>query len=61
MKLTTDMQVTQISGEVWEIAPSEKVGMLVPARIYAVPEILESMDAGVFEVSREIPYKTQSF
>ena len=49
MKLNTHMQVTRISGEVWEIAPSEKAGMLVPARIYAVPEILESMDAGVFE------------
>jgi tRNA-splicing ligase RtcB len=49
MKLNTDMQVTRISDEVWEIAPSEKEGMLVPARIYATRAILESMDAGVFE------------
>lgn len=49
MKLNTHMKVTRISNEVWEIAPSEKPGMLVPARIYATPAILESMDAGVFE------------
>jgi len=49
MKLNTDMRVSRISDEVWEIAPSEKTGMLVPARIYATPAILEAMDAGVFE------------
>jgi len=49
MKLNTHMRVTRISNEVWEIAPSEKPGMLVPARIYATPAILESMDSGVFE------------
>lgn len=49
MKLNTDMQVDRISNEVWEIAPSEKGGMLVPARIYATPSILQSMDEGVFE------------
>ncbi|MGC4098692.1 MAG: RtcB family protein [Nitrospira sp.] len=49
MKLNTDMQVDRISNEVWEIAPSEKDGMLVPARIYATPSILQSMDEGVFE------------
>lgn len=49
MKLNTDMKVTRISNEVWEIALSEKPGMLVPARIYATPAILESMDSGVFE------------
>ncbi len=43
------MRVTRISDEVWEIAPTEKDGMLVPARIYATPTILQSMDAGVFE------------
>jgi tRNA-splicing ligase RtcB len=43
------MRVTRISDEVWEIAPSEKDGMLVPARIYATRAILESMDVGVFE------------
>lgn len=49
MKLNTNMQVVRISDEVWEIAPSQKAGMLVPARIYASPAILQSMDAGVFE------------
>jgi len=49
MKLNTQMAVTRISDEVWEIAASEKSGMLVPARIYATPAILEAMDAGVFE------------
>ena len=49
MKLSTDMQVVRISDEVWEIAPSQKEDMLVPAWIYATPTILQSMDAGVFE------------
>ncbi len=49
MQLNTSMHVKRISEEIWEIAPSEKVGMLVPARIYATLGILESMDAGVFE------------
>ncbi len=43
------MQVKQIAEALWEIAPSEKPGMLVPARIYGTPEILQSMDGGVFE------------
>jgi len=43
------MRVSRISDEVWEIATSEKDGMLVPARIYATPSILQAMDAGVFE------------
>jgi tRNA-splicing ligase RtcB len=49
MKLNTNMHVTHVSDEVWEIGPSEKAGMLVPARIYATPALLEAMDAGVFE------------
>ncbi len=49
MKLNTDMLVNRISDEVWEIPVTEKSGMLVPARIYATPAILQSMDAGVFE------------
>ena len=49
MKLNTNMRVARITDEVWEIPPSEKEGMLVPARIYATPAILQSMDAGVFE------------
>ncbi len=47
MKLNTDMQVHRITDEIWEIPPSEKPGMLVPARIYATADILQSMDKGV--------------
>lgn len=49
MKLNTDMAVNRIADEVWEIPPSEKPGMLVPARIYATERILETMDRGVFD------------
>jgi len=34
---------------IWEIAPSEKAGMRVPARIYASESLLAQMDDGVFE------------
>jgi len=34
---------------IWEIPPSEKAGMLVPARLYASERLLAGMDAGVFE------------
>ena len=34
---------------IWEIAPSEKAGMRVPARIYASEELFNQMDDGVFE------------
>src|SRR5262249_13014140 len=33
----------------WEIPPSAKPGMLVPARVYASEPLLEQMDQGVFE------------
>ena len=49
MNLNTAMQVNRISDEVWEIPPTEKPGMLVPARIYATRGILQSMDQGVFD------------
>jgi tRNA-splicing ligase RtcB (3'-phosphate/5'-hydroxy nucleic acid ligase) len=49
MKLNTNMRVTRISDEVWEIPITEKDGMLVPARIYATPGILQTMDRGVFD------------
>jgi tRNA-splicing ligase RtcB len=49
MRLNTDMKVNRITDEVWEIPSSEKSGMLVPARIYATPAILQSMDSGVFD------------
>jgi len=49
MTLHTDMQVNRIDDYLWEIPPTEKRGMLVPARIYASPAILGSMDRGVFD------------
>ncbi|WHZ14886.1 MAG: RNA-2',3'-PO4:RNA-5'-OH ligase [Nitrospira sp.] len=49
MNLQTDMQVHQVNDYLWEIPPSEKPGMLVPARIYASASILSSMDRGVFD------------
>lgn len=49
VKLNTDMAVRKISDQIWEIPASEKAGMLVPARIYATPTILQSMDGGVFD------------
>lgn len=49
MKLNTDMRVNRVTDEVWEIPVTEKAGMLVPARIYATPGILQAMDRGVFD------------
>lgn len=49
MKLNTDMRVNRVTDEVWEIPITEKAGMLVPARIYATPGILQTMDRGVFD------------
>jgi tRNA-splicing ligase RtcB len=49
MQLNTGMNVNRIADEVWEIPTSEKSGMLVPARIYGTPGILQSMDQGVFD------------
>ncbi len=49
MQLHTHMTVNRITDQIWEIPPSEKPGMLVPARIYATEKILTSMDSGVFE------------
>lgn len=49
MKLNTDMRVNRVTDEVWEIPVTEKTGMLVPARIYATPGILQTMDRGVFD------------
>ena len=49
MKLNTDMTVNRITDEIWEIPISEKPGMLVPARLYATRDILQTMDSGVFD------------
>ena len=43
------MKTIPIADCVWEIPPSEKAGMRVPARIYASEALLAGMDAGVFE------------
>jgi len=39
----------KISDICWEINPSFKEGMRVPARIYATKKLVDEMDAGVFE------------
>jgi tRNA-splicing ligase RtcB len=43
------MKTVRISDYVWEIPPSEKPGMLVPARIFASETLLGKMDQGVFD------------
>ncbi|MEK6976925.1 MAG: RtcB family protein [Candidatus Hydrothermarchaeota archaeon] len=43
------MEIKRIAECVWEIPPTEKEGMLVPARIYATEKLLKEMDQGVFE------------
>jgi len=43
------MKVRPVGDCVWEIPPSEKPGMRVPARIYASEALLGQMDKGVFE------------
>lgn len=39
----------KISEVVWEIPTSYKIGMQVPARIYATSKLMQEMDAGVFD------------
>ena len=41
--------IIKISPTVWELPPSYKAGMRVPARIFASEKLLREMDAGVFE------------
>jgi tRNA-splicing ligase RtcB len=43
------MQVNQVTDQIWEIPPSEKEGMLVPARIYASEQLFSQLDEAVFE------------
>ncbi len=43
------MKTLPVGDCIWEIPPSEKPGMRVPARIYASETLLSQMDAGVFE------------
>ena len=39
----------KVSEYIWEIPPTEKEGMLVPARIFASDKLFREMDEGVFE------------
>lgn len=42
-------QIKKITDTIWELPTSYKKGMRVPARIIANQELIQSMDAGVFE------------
>ena len=43
------MHVTPVAPCIWEIAPGEKPGMRVPARLYASEALLAGMERGVFD------------
>jgi tRNA-splicing ligase RtcB len=43
------MKTVPVADCIWEVPPSEKPGMLVPARLYASEALLAEMDQGVFE------------
>jgi tRNA-splicing ligase RtcB len=43
------VQVNRVADCIWEIPPSAKPGMRVPARLYASEALLGRMDRGVFE------------
>ncbi len=47
--MTVPSALRRVSDTVWEIPPSYKPGMLVPARIFATEKLIREMDAGVFE------------
>ena len=47
--MLSNVDMKQISDVLWEIPPSYKPGMRVPARIYANRELLQGMDKIVFE------------
>jgi tRNA-splicing ligase RtcB (3'-phosphate/5'-hydroxy nucleic acid ligase) len=44
-----NMQANRIAETIWEIPPTGKPGMRVPARIYATEQLFNSMDAAVYE------------
>ena len=48
-KIGAPPELKQISEVVWELPISYKKGMLVPARIIAIKELIDSMDEGVFK------------
>lgn len=47
--MTLPKDIKKISETIWEIPPSYKEGMRVPARIYATEALLREMDDGVFD------------
>jgi tRNA-splicing ligase RtcB (3'-phosphate/5'-hydroxy nucleic acid ligase) len=42
------MKRTRVAENIWEIAPDQKAGMRVPARIVASEKLIQQMDEGVF-------------
>lgn len=48
-KIGAPPELKQISEVVWELPIAYKKGMLVPARIIANKELIDSMDEGVFK------------
>ncbi len=47
--MSVPAEIIKISDTIWELSPSYKKGMLVPARIFATEHLLSEMDEGVFE------------
>ncbi len=47
-KIGPPPELKKISDVIWELPLSYKQGMLVPARIIATEELIQSMDEGVF-------------
>jgi tRNA-splicing ligase RtcB len=47
--MSTKMPVTKVSENLWEVPPTAKKGMRVPARIYATEKLFEDLEEGVFE------------
>ena len=47
-------QLKKVSDTVWELPPSYKAGMLVPARIFATKKLIDAMDEGVFDQTSNV-------
>jgi len=47
--MSIKMPATKISENLWEVPPTAKEGMRVPARIYATEKLFEEIEEGVFE------------
>jgi tRNA-splicing ligase RtcB (3'-phosphate/5'-hydroxy nucleic acid ligase) len=47
-------QLRRLSETLWELPPSYKEGMLVPARIYGTEKLVQQMDAGVFNQTANV-------